>query len=86
MARLQLATCSMALVLTVATTASSSCAKLTPAEIAALPQDKVEQARQHCARLFPDQFSTRLYCEDQELTAIKQLIDRGSIKPKGDKL
>jgi len=52
-------------------------------EIDKLPQDKVQVVRRHCAEMFPTDFGTRLYCEDQEFKALKALIDRGSIARDG---
>jgi opacity protein-like surface antigen len=60
--------------------------RLTPQEVAALPQDKVVVVKKRCAGMFPDDFSTRLYCEDSEYIALKKLIDRGSVSPKGERL
>jgi hypothetical protein len=70
----------------VATGSASALDRLSRGEIAALPQDKVETIKRHCAEMFPDAFETRLFCEDSEFVALKKLIDRGSIKPKGDNL
>ena len=63
--------------------ASSAQAEMSKDEIDKLPQDKVQVVRRHCAEMFPTDFGTRLYCEDQEFKALKALIDRGSIARDG---
>ena len=51
-----------------------------PAIVDELPEREVRAARLYCANLFPDDFSTRLYCEDQQFKSIQKLIQRGSIR------
>jgi hypothetical protein len=48
-------------------------------EISALPQDKVQAIIQYCQREWGDNFNMRIYCEDNQYQALKNLIDRGSI-------
>ena len=59
---------------------------LTAAEIACLPQDEVETAKRECVREWPNDFHMRLHCEDKQFKALRALVERGSIKPQGDKL
>jgi hypothetical protein len=68
----------------VATVATSG--EFTAAEIARLPQDQVEAAKRECAREWPNDFEMRLYCENKQFRALRELIERGSIKSQGGKL
>ncbi|VIO80095.1 hypothetical protein [Bradyrhizobium ivorense] len=71
--------------LLIGTATSAYCLdRLTPAEIASLPQDQVAIAKRGCAAQWPNDFEMRLYCEDKQIAAMKKLIDRGSMK--GEKL
>ncbi|UQE01148.1 hypothetical protein [Bradyrhizobium japonicum] len=73
--------------LLIGTATSAYCLdRLTPAEIASLPQDQVAVAKGGCAAQWPNDFEMRLYCEDKQFSAMKKLIDRGSVSAKGDKL
>ena len=58
----------------------------TAADIAKLPQDKVAVIKQHCARIFSDNFEMREYCENQQYEALQRLINRGSVKLNGERL
>ncbi|MBO4221974.1 hypothetical protein [Bradyrhizobium neotropicale] len=65
---------------------SASASEFSAAEIAKLPQEKVAAVKRDCASTWQDDFRMRLYCEDKQFKAMQQLIDRGSIKPTGDRL
>jgi dsRNA-specific ribonuclease len=56
------------------------------ADIAKLPQDKVAAVKQHCANRWANNFEMQEYCENEQFSALKRLIERGSIKATGEKL
>ncbi|GLR88459.1 hypothetical protein GCM10007857_51710 [Bradyrhizobium iriomotense] len=56
------------------------------ADIAKLPQDKVAVIKANCAKEWGDNFRLREYCEDLKYEALQNLISRGSIGPKGERL
>ncbi|KWV49833.1 hypothetical protein AS156_14980 [Bradyrhizobium macuxiense] len=68
--------------LVVAGTVSASAGEMSSDDIAKLPQDKVAAIKQYCANEWPDNYAMRVYCEDRQYGALKELIDRGSIEPK----
>jgi hypothetical protein len=74
-----------AAMIAVASISAASAGDFNSADIAALPQDKVVIIKQHCASRYPENFEMRVFCEDQQFSALKQLIQRGSIKPQEDK-
>jgi hypothetical protein len=65
---------------------ASALDKLSRDKIAALPQDKLEAIKRYCAKYTNGGFNLQLICEDGEYMALKTLIERGSVKPNGDKL
>jgi hypothetical protein len=67
-------------------TVASAYAEMTAADIAALPQDKVRAIKASCAQQWNDNFRMREFCEDKQYEALKRLIERGSIKPNGEKM
>jgi hypothetical protein len=46
-----------------------------------LPEDKVAIIRQQCADEWPTDFNMRLYCENKQMKALRELIERGAIAP-----
>ena len=59
--------------------AAQAMERLSPQEINELPQDKVAVIKQHCATEWPVDFEMRVYCEDQQYVALKNLVERGSV-------
>jgi hypothetical protein len=49
---------------------------MTKDEINALPSDKVATVKADCAKKWGGDFSMRLYCEDKQYEALKQLLER----------
>jgi hypothetical protein len=69
-------TIAAALVALTATVVASNAAYMTKDEINALPSDKVATIKADCAKKWGDDFSMRLYCEDKQYEALKQLLER----------
>ena len=56
---------------------SLACADtMSAADIAKLPQNKVEAIKQDCKRDWGDNFSMRLLCEDKQFKALQTYINR----------
>ncbi|MGV7212516.1 hypothetical protein [Bradyrhizobium sp. UFLA05-112] len=65
----------------------ASAGDVSAADIARLPQDKVALIKQQCAHWGNQgKFEMQRYCEDEEYEALQELINRGSLKPNGDRL
>lgn len=67
----------LTLVLLAASPASAG-DNMSKAEIARLPQDKVQVIKEACAREWDDDFRMRIYCEDRQYRALQALIERNS--------
>jgi len=57
----------------------------TTEEIAQLPQDRVKKIQKFCAKRYPDDLAFRWGCEENQYSALKALIERGSIPQEGEK-
>lgn len=53
---------------------------------AKLPQDKVAAIKRDCAGRWENNFEMREFCENQQYEALQRMIDRGSVKPSGERL